>query len=145
MIAALCFGWLNQSLLRYYGSLSKEKSLQETIAKLPAEVNEFHVAPMVNPENELPYHEWFVEFENDVENIDGFSNKLNLNLQNLNSYYKDLITGNVLQSLKITKLRKGSFREYMKSVGKLGGQNKIPRLANDRKIADELSNYKINE
>ena len=60
-----------------------------------------------------------------------------------NSYYKDLITGNILQSLKITKLKTNSFREYMKSIGKLGGQNKVPRLANDRKIADELSNYKL--
>ena len=72
-----------------------------------------------------------------------FSNELDLNLQELNSYYKDLITGNILQSLKITKLKKNSFREYMNSIGKLGGQNKVPRLANDRKIADELSNYKL--
>jgi len=122
-----------------------EKSLENTIEKYPCRVNEFHVAPKVNTEDELPYHEWFVEFENEAENINNFSDKLDSNLQGLNSYYKDLITGNILQPLKITKLKKNSFREYMKSVGKLGGQNKVPRLANDRKIADELSNYKINE
>ena len=120
-----------------------EKSLEQTMEKYPCRINEFHVAPMVNPENGLPYHEWFVEFENEVENIDNFSNELDLSLQGLNSYYKDLVIGNVLQSLKITRLKKSSFREYMKSIGKLGGQNKIPRLANDRKIADELSNYKF--
>jgi len=120
-----------------------EKSLEETIKKYPCIVNEFHVAPKVNPENELPYHEWFVEFENENENMNDFSSVLDSNLQGLNSYYKDLITGNILQSLKITKLKTNSFREYMKSIGKLGGQNKVPRLANDRKIADELSNYKV--
>ena len=120
-----------------------EKSLEKTIQNYPCGVNEFHVAPKVNTENELPYHEWFVEFENEAENMNGFSNELDLNLQGLNSYYKDLISGNILQSLKIIKLKKNSFREYMKSVGKLGGQNKVPRLANDRKIADELSNYKL--
>ena len=122
-----------------------EKSLQQTIKKNPCVVNEFHVAPKVNTENELPYHEWFIEFENESENMNSFSNELDSSLQGLNSYYKDLITGNILQPLKITKLKKNSFREYMKSIGKLGGQNKVPRLANDRKIADELSNYKINE
>ena len=86
-----------------------------------------------------------MEFENEAENMNDFSNELDSNLQGLNSYYKDLISGNILRSLKITKLKKNSFREYMKSVGKLGGQNKVPRLANDRKIADELSKYKINE
>ncbi len=122
-----------------------EKSLQQTIKKNPCVVNEFHVAPKVNTENELPYHEWFIEFENESENMNSFSNELDSSLQGLNSYYKDLITGNILQPLKITKLKNNSFRDYMKSVGKLGGQNKVPRLANDRKIADELSNYKINE
>ncbi|MBT5698938.1 MAG: hypothetical protein HOJ12_02995, partial [Flavobacteriales bacterium] len=122
-----------------------EKSLKQTIEKYPCRVNEFHVAPKVNTENELPYHEWFIEFENESENMNSFSNELDSSLQGLNSYYKDLITGNILQPLKITKLKNNSFRDYMKSVGKLGGQNKVPRLANDRKIADELSNYKINE
>ena len=63
-------------------------------------------------------------------------------MQQQNSYYKDLITGKVLQPLKITVVKKEGFKNYMKSVGKLGGQNKVPRLANDRKIADAL--YKSN-
>ena len=75
--------------------------------------------------------------------INSFVKELDKNLQNLNPYYKDLIEGNVLTNLKITVLKKDSFRNYMKSIGKLGGQNKVPRLSNDRKIADELTKYKI--
>ena len=122
-----------------------EKSLEKTIKKNPCGLNEFHVAPKVITENELPYHEWFIEFENEPKKMSHFSSELDSSLRGLNSYYKDLITGNILQPLKITRLKKNSFRKYMGSVGKLGGQNKVPRLANDRKIADELSKYKINE
>jgi hypothetical protein len=104
---------------------------------------EFTVAPMVTPESGLPYHQWFVEFENAPEDMSSFAERLDFFLQEKNSYYKDLITGSVLQTLKITSLKSNSFREYMKSQGKLGGQNKVPRLANDRKIADALEAYKI--
>ena len=120
-----------------------EKSLNLTLGEFQEEVNEFHLAPQVNPKNGLPYHEWFIEFGEDVKDLEGFSECLDENLQNLNSYYKDLINGNVLRLLKITRLKKDSFRNYMKSIGKLGGQNKVPRLSNDRKIADELSKYKL--
>jgi len=120
-----------------------EKSLKKAIKKYPARINEFHVAPQVNPENGLPYHEWFIEFEQEVENLSEFTNYLDENLQELNTYYKDLIDGNVLKQLQITILEKDAFRKYMKSVGKLGGQNKVPRLANDRKIAEELSKFKL--
>jgi hypothetical protein len=58
-----------------------------------------------------------------------------------NIYYDDLITGNILRTLKIRPLRRDAFREYMKSEGKLGGQNKVPRLANDRKIAAWLETW----
>ena len=120
-----------------------EKSLNLTLGEFQKEVNEFHLAPQVNPKNGLPYHEWFIEFGEDVKDLEGFSECLDENLQNLNSYYKDLIKGNILSPLKITRLKKDSFRNYMKSIGKLGGQNKVPRLSNDRKIADELSKYKL--
>jgi hypothetical protein len=120
-----------------------EKSLQLSLDKFPEEINEVHVAPQVNPKNGLPYHEWFVEFENKVKETSNLSEEIDKNLQNLNTYYKDLIEGNVLTNLKITVLKKDSFRNYMKSIGKLGGQNKVPRLSNDRKIADELTKYKI--
>ena len=116
-----------------------EKSLQETIAKIPAQVNEFHVAPQVNPESGLPYHQWLVEFEKEPENMADFSELIDNTLQKHNAYYKDLISGGILKPLLITKINKNGFRDYMKSIGKLGGQNKVPRLANDRKIADKLN------
>jgi len=115
-----------------------EKSLQETIAKIPAQVNEFHVAPQVNPESGLPYHQWLVEFEKEPENMAVFSDMIDNTLQKHNTYYKDLISGGILKPLLITKINKNGFRDYMKSIGKLGGQNKVPRLANNRKIADKL-------
>jgi len=116
-----------------------EKSLQETIAKIPAQVNEFHVAPQVNPESGLPYHQWLVEFEKEPDNMAVFSDIIDKTLQKHNTYYKDLISGGILKPLLITKINKNGFRDYMKSIGKLGGQNKVPRLANDRKIADKLN------
>jgi len=116
-----------------------EKSLQETITKIPAQVNEFHVAPQVKPESGLPYHQWLIEFEKEPKNMADFSELIDNTLQKHNTYYKDLISGGILKPLLITKINKNGFRDYMKSIGKLGGQNKVPRLANDRKIADKLN------
>ena len=118
-----------------------EKALQEGIVRFPAVINEFHVAPQVNPGKGLPYHEWLIEFEKEPENIAAFIKIVDDSLQNHNSYYKDLIVGGVLKPLVVTKISKNGFRSYMKSVGKLGGQNKVPRLANDRKIADKLNAF----
>lgn len=120
-----------------------EEALKTTVAELPAQITEFHLAPQVTPANGLPYHEWFVEFEKEPEDLNLFSRKLDEEMRKRNSYYDDLITGNVLQPLKITRLSRNAFQEYAKAAGKLGGQNKIPRLANDRQIADILSRYKI--
>ena len=97
-------------------------------------VSEFTVAPQVNATNGLPYHEWFIEFENEPTDVSIFAKKIDESLQKQNSYYFDLIQGKVLQPLKITKIKKNGFQEYMKSIGKLGGQNKMPRLSNDRNI-----------
>ena len=118
-----------------------EKSLEKSLEKHTAQVNEFHVAPKVNPENGLPYHEWFIEFEAQPKNLETFTKMLDDELQNLNTYYKDLISGGILKSLQITIIPKNGFRNYMKLIGKLGGQNKVPRLANDRKIADKLTAF----
>jgi len=105
-------------------------------------VNEFTVAPQINPNSGLPYHEWFIEFENKPSDMENFALAVDNALQKQNSYYFDLIDGKILRPLKITVIKKGGFNSYMKSVGKLGGQNKVPRLSNDRKIADELHKYK---
>jgi phenylacetate-coenzyme A ligase PaaK-like adenylate-forming protein len=115
-----------------------EQALQEAIEGTSITISEFTVAPMINTENELPYHEWFIEFESKPENVQELSQKIDQSLQDQNSYYFDLIEGKVLQPLKITPVKKDGFKDYMKSVGKLGGQNKVPRLANDRKIAKAL-------
>lgn len=104
-------------------------------------VNEFTVAPQITPEYGLPYHEWFIEFEKKPDNLQDFAKKIDNSLQQQNDYYLDLIEGKILQPLKITVIQKGGFINYMKSVGKLGGQNKIARLSNDRKIVDELSKF----
>jgi len=118
-----------------------EKSLQKTIKKWPAQINEFHVAPQVNPENGLPFHEWFIEFGKHPLDLLSFTKELDINLQGINFHYKDLIKGSILRPLKITLIKKGGFIDYMKSIGKLGGQNKVPRLANDRKIANQLNYF----
>lgn len=119
-----------------------EQALQKTLEKYSASVNEFTVAPQVNPTTGLPYHEWFVEFENYPENMDAFAEELDAQMRLQNVYYDDLIGGNILRKLVLTPINKGGFQDYMKSIGKLGGQNKVPRLANDRSIADEF--YRLN-
>ena len=118
-----------------------ENALQISVEKYPTEVNEFHVAPQVNPGHGLPYHEWFIEFKKEPKNLDDFMFCLDESMQSQNTYYKDLVDGNLLRPLVVSKVRKGGFIQYMKSVGKLGGQNKVPRLANNRDIADKLSEF----
>ncbi len=118
-----------------------EKALMHAAQQQHAEIVEFTVAPQVTPENGLPYHEWFIEFAKLPDNMEKFEAAVDDSLQRQNIYYKDLITGNILQPLKIRHLRKDAFISFMRSLGKLGGQNKVPRLSNDRKLADELSQY----
>jgi hypothetical protein len=116
-----------------------EKALQYAMQRHPeTEVVEFTVAPMVTPTEGLPYHEWLIEFSTPPKNLARFSSDVDKRLAELNVYYDDLISGNILRPLQITSLPKNAFIDYMRSQGKLGGQNKVPRLANDRKIADKL-------
>lgn len=118
-----------------------EKALNDAIAGTDTAVSEFTVAPQVNPEIGLPYHEWFIEFENEPENLEELASKMDASMQEQNIYYFDLIEGKILRPLIIRKVKKGGFHEYMKSIGKFGGQNKIPQLSDNRKIADVLSNF----
>lgn len=121
-----------------------EKAMRATMEQFPeVELVEFTVAPQVTPKDGLPHHEWLVEFANPPSDIKAFSAMLDDHLRELNVYYDDLITGNILRTLMITSLKRNSFIEYMKSLGKLGGQNKVPRLSNDRKIADAIGVYSI--
>ena len=122
-----------------------EKALNDAIKETNINVSEFTVAPQVNPKNGLPYHEWFIEFENDPKDINVLASKIDASMQQQNVYYLDLIEGKILRSLVIRKVKKGGFHEYMKSIGKFGGQNKIPQLSDNRKIADVLQNYIIKD
>lgn len=112
-----------------------ESALKEAMEGTDIRVNEFTVAPQITPIQGLPYHEWFIEFENQPKNLEEFALKIDAAMRKQNVYYDDLIVGNVLRTLVITNVSKNGFQEYMKSIGKLGGQNKLPRLSNDRKIA----------
>lgn len=120
-----------------------ECALQEAMEGTSIRVNEFTVAPQINPTVGLPYHEWFIEFDSEAsgepQDMKAFVEAIDNAMRKQNIYYDDLIVGNILQKVVITKVPKNGFQEYMKSIGKLGGQNKIPRLSNDRKIADFLT------
>lgn len=120
-----------------------EKALNDAIKGTDINISEFTVAPQVNPESGLPYHEWFIEFENEPENLDAFASKVDASMQEQNIYYFDLIEGKVLRPLIIRKVKKGGFHAYMKSIGKFGGQNKIPQLSDNRKIADVLNDFLV--
>jgi hypothetical protein len=120
-----------------------EKALNDAISGTKITISEFTVAPQVTPESGLPYHEWFIEFENEPENIADFALKIDASMQSQNIYYFDLIEGKVLRPLVIRKVKKGGFHAYMKSIGKFGGQNKIPQLADHRKIADVLEDFLV--
>jgi phenylacetate-coenzyme A ligase PaaK-like adenylate-forming protein len=115
-----------------------EHALKQAMENTSIQINEFTVAPQITPSDGLPYHEWFIEFENDPENEEAFAEAIDNAMRTQNSYYDDLIVGKVLRKLVITKIAKNGFQDYMKSIGKLGGQNKIPRLSNDRTIANLL-------
>ncbi|MGI9549712.1 MAG: GH3 auxin-responsive promoter family protein [Aurantibacter sp.] len=120
-----------------------EQAMQQAIELTGAKVNEFTVAPRITAEsNELPYHEWLIEFEETPMDLSKFIETLDTSLQKQNSYYFDLIDGKILQPLKITAIKAGGFRDYMKSIGKLGGQNKVQRLGNDRMVADALIKFR---
>lgn len=115
-----------------------ETALEEACAGTSAEVIDFHVAPQVNPSDGLPYHEWFISFAKRPENMVHFAAKIDESMQEQNIYYKDLITGQILRIAVITEVANDAFINYARKQGKLGGQFKLPRLANDRKVADQL-------
>jgi len=116
-----------------------EFAIKGAMQKYPeVKLTEFTVAPVVKPKEGLPHHEWLIEFATEPNDMGLFAKCLDELLQVQNPYYKDLISGKVLKELEIKTLQKGAFNLYMKTQGKLGGQNKVPRLANDRKIADQL-------
>jgi hypothetical protein len=120
-----------------------EQALMQAAKEQQANIIEFTVAPQVQTVGEAPYHEWFVEFENEPVNLKEFAKAVDNHLREKNIYYDDLITGKILQPLKIRAMKPHAFIEYMKSIGKLGGQNKVPRLSNDRTLADALQQWEL--
>ena len=118
-----------------------EQAMKVATTNHSVTIREFTVAPNINPKNGLPHHEWYVEFETTPKDINAFSASLEKEMISQNIYYKDLIIGSIIQQLKVISVDRGGFNNYMKSVGRLGGQNKVPRLSNDREIADKLNNF----
>ena len=121
-----------------------DASMHKAAAELNLRITEFTVAPFVQDGDGKSYHEWLVEFEELPHDLEPLRNRIDENLRENNINYDDLIKGNILQPLVITPIRKNGFIDYMKSIGKLGGQNKVPRLSNDRNLANALQPYKIN-
>ena len=115
-----------------------EKAMHIALESTGARITEFTVAPNISSGESKSFHEWFIEFEQEPDNIDTFISTLDLSLRKLNVYYDDLIAGNILDRLHITRIAKNGFIHYMRASGKLGGQNKVPRLCNDRQLADAL-------
>ena len=121
-----------------------EFSMMTAAKETNTHITEFTVAPMVEQGNGQSFHEWFVEFEELPADLPFFAEKVNNYMRVKNIYYDDLMKGNILKPLVIRPLVKGAFIDYMRSIGKLGGQNKVPRLSNDRNIAEQLAKYVIN-
>ena len=120
-----------------------EAALSSATKKLGIKVTEFTVAPYISTNEEKSYHEWFIEFEDIPNEPSQLAQEIDNNLRKKNIYYDDLISGHILQQLKISPIRRNGFIDYMKSVGKLGGQNKVPRLSNDRQLANALKPFVV--
>jgi hypothetical protein len=124
-----------------------EKALKEATDQTGISVKEFTVAPMINPVKGLPFHQWWIEFDGNpsIKELELVAKKTDVSLRQINSYYSDLIQGKVLRPLMIISVQKGGFKNYMESEGKLGGQNKLPRLSNNREIVDKINSFKQKE
>ncbi len=118
-----------------------EKAMDTAVKITGARITEFTVAPLINASEGKSYHEWLIEFEEEPADFAAFIELLDQAMREQNVYYDDLISGNILDRLHVTRIQKDGFIQYMKSAGKLGGQNKVPRLSNDRQLADALQPY----
>jgi hypothetical protein len=120
-----------------------EFAMRKASEKYSVKTIEYSVAPLIAGQgDESSCHEWLVAFENEPEDLEKFAEEIDQELRKKNIYYEDLRKGNILSRLKIQVLQKDAFILYMKSIGKLGGQNKVPRLSNDRTIADAMQAFR---
>ena len=118
-----------------------EQSISDLCYNKNINIIEFTVAPMIDPSKGLPHHEWWIEFEENNPDLDSLAEELDKNVQKKNIYYKDLVDGKVLKRLEIIEVKKGGFNKHMKSLGKFGGQNKVPKLSNNRSFVEGLKNH----
>jgi hypothetical protein len=116
-----------------------ESALLKAASEKGIRISEFTVAPFISQNGDRSFHEWYIEFEQPPADLNKFSEMVDNYLRSKNIYYDDLIKGNILQRLKIRPVQKNGFINYMKSIGRLGGQNKVPRLSNDRKLVEALT------
>ena len=115
-----------------------ETAIKEVTDEMNVKVKEFSVAPQITPDDGLPYHEWLVEFEEIPGNLKDFILSIDRKMQEQNIYYKDLVQGGILRPAVLSIVKRNGFNTYMADEGKLGGQNKIPKLKNDRSLADKM-------
>lgn len=118
-----------------------ENAMQEVLISCGGAVHEFTVAPRIEYQHEKPCHEWFVEFSEMPEDKQTYLRNLDEKMRSKNVYYDDLRRSNILGPLKIFSVRENAFTDYMKSIGKYGGQNKLPRLSNNRNITEKLEQF----
>lgn len=111
-------------------------AIQKASEETGAIVTEYTLAPLINGPEGIRCHQWFIEFENKPRNIEKFTEILDNSLKEKNQYYANLVNSNIIKSANVIMVPEDTFKKYMKSIGKLGGQNKVPHLSNDRKIAD---------
>ena len=139
-------GRINQSLSAFGEHVilkEVELSVEKAVYKTGLMVKEFTVAPKFKSKISPARHEWFIEFENSLVDTKVFAKELDIELRNQNKYYRDLVEGKIIAKPEIRKIVKDGFKKYMKSVGKLGGQNKIPKISSNRKIVDQLNKLNL--
>ncbi|MEM6262288.1 MAG: GH3 auxin-responsive promoter family protein [Bacteroidota bacterium] len=119
------------------------QAIMEATAATGASFHEFTVAPRIVEEKGDSCHQWLIEFDQHPADMDKFALLLDQSMRKQNTYYDDLREGNILRPVEVKRLELHASRAYMKSQGKLGGQNKFPRLSNSRKIAEALDKYII--
>ena len=118
-----------------------EQSLSDVCKIKNFSVLEFTVAPEINPKKGLPFHEWWIEFDSLEIELKEIEEILDQKMQERNIYYRDLVKGKILKNLEIRRVKKGGFNKHMKFLGKFGGQNKVPKLSNNRNFVEGLKNY----
>ena len=119
-----------------------ENALDAACRGTGAVISEYTAAPVFLEDNNSASHEYLIEFEKEPDDLEKFTNILDKTLQDINSDYEAKRTADILlKKLKVTALPRDTFFKWLKSKGKVGGQNKVPRLFNNRKYVDEILKF----